>query len=796
MKSESAPFTDDNQPSSNKKRTKEKLYYIVGGIIVVIIVLLMVFNIIPNQKGNGSQSIINLGQVSQQNKIPQTLPVGQASLSSNATLVYGSWTGQNSVIKSVDLSSNSNRTIATLPINIKKVSVIDPDHLIYIDQTDQYDHGTQLVIYDIKTKQPVAEIPAASGFGIDDYVLSPNNQYVSTWEVQFAPGSNAMQGAQSRVYVTKLSQPQNKQLLYSDKATFTNPAHYPLAVLNNGEVFTDKFLPNDPKGGTGWGYGTSVISFDGKTKQDIPQLQNGDYGTQPQLSPDGKYLAYAGYDGSRGVGTAMDNGYRQSILTPDTVELLNTNTLQSQQINIFPNKNIYSHVLWDNESGNLIISVISKSEDETGNYIYNVNNESIKSINLPDNSISYPSLLSLLPDNKLLIGVPDDRDSSLGNLGSSYASSLQEIELLGGSPTVTMRLNIPDVYSQFISVLPVNYFPAVLGASTVASTTNTIVKSNKVLGTTTSVNSSDNPIQLMTFFIKTALAQTRFTAQSNTTSSDVNPNPPAGAASGSPSGGASGSGGNLCRNLPNAQCQAEGLQLGTQPYGHCVRQQSGGSGSSVTGAPASGVSPAVSSAPSNTGSTPNSGGSSGTNSCADSPLYVYSSNPGVHVNVGVQTPISNSNAQYSQNGYDVTTLANGQMSVGGTLYNGISYDYQPLSSPTIPSYGSIVTPENASSVITNYAHQLGLNSKETADLVSYAQEHITTPFAFVTYFNQQASQQILPLVINPQPDNYLNVVFYFKLYNSRPNYTPASPVFGSPVSRNGLTVVEVSEIVQ
>lgn len=77
----------------------------------------------------------------------------------------------------------------------------------------------------------------------------------------------------------------------------------------------------------------SVASFDGSQKQDLNQMKNGTYGTQPALSPDGTKLVFSGYDGTFGAGDAIKNGYRQALLTPNTVETLGVNSLAREKIN-------------------------------------------------------------------------------------------------------------------------------------------------------------------------------------------------------------------------------------------------------------------------------------------------------------------------------------------------------------------------------------------------------------------------------------------------------------------------------
>lgn len=102
-----------------------------AGIITSVIILLVIASI-------GS---LIAGKNDRQN--PAT-PVGRPSdvtpkmTTSLApqTLIYGTWTQSNSLVKTIDLSNGKYQTLAMLPINIKKVTVASPDTLIFINQTD------------------------------------------------------------------------------------------------------------------------------------------------------------------------------------------------------------------------------------------------------------------------------------------------------------------------------------------------------------------------------------------------------------------------------------------------------------------------------------------------------------------------------------------------------------------------------------------------------------------------------------------------------------------------------------
>ncbi len=721
-------------PSSSKKR----LFIIIGIIVVVVLtaIALLLSNSASSLTENNDQLNNNTGTPSGSfagEQVPDAITAGGLN-----TLIYGAWTGVSSEIKAVNLKSNDSTTLATLPLNIKKVSVLSPQRLLYIDQTNERDHGTQIVSYQIANRQTETVVKADNGFGIDDYVLSPNKKYMATWEVSFADGSEILSGGRSRVYAIDLSNPEKKQLLYNEVAD--QPIHYPRAVLNDGKVFADKFLPNDPASGAGWAYGMSVVDFDGGNKQDVESMQEGTYGTQPSLSPDGKTLVFAGYDGSRGDGKSLNDGFRQALLTPNTVELLDTQTLERRVLGNLPNTNIYSNVQWETIPGSITITQLSQTEGESGLFSYNISSGTLKEIVLPEDEFSSYSFLSHLSTDTILIGKIDESNSSGGNLGEEYAASLTAVYKNDGSTEENIRLS--NTLAQFITTLPDNYFQNVLGAKAYAQEANPTF--------TLEQENDKNNLQLQTFFMKTELPVIRERQQTE-------PSPEQKLTD------------NSCRDLATKQCLAQGFQEDTNAFDRC-HDKAWDANRATKGTP-----DAV---------------------CKKSPLYIYGT-PGQKVNIKIQTNVYNDNPKYG-NGYEVTTLENGAMEVNGVVYNALNYDYRSNSRRLEkPTRGRVVPTSSVSSIINNYGTRLGLNKKEISNLVRFAKENVTSPYVFVSFYDHETSKRILPLSISPTPDNYLNVVFYFKQVSSLPDFEIKDPLFPSePLHRSGLTVVEVSEIIE
>ena len=542
-KPEQPPPPDDQPPippQLEKLYTKNHLMLPIILIVLVIFCVTIFSLLLENGKSNKNAVTATTPTPAATKKGVQPTPVANKT----QTLVYGTWTSQSSVVRAVNLGTGTVKDVVSLPLTIKKITVLSPNTLLYIDQTDKNDHGARISVYDMQQKQITINIPADNGYGIDDYVLSPDKRYLAIWEVQFSPGTNMLLGGASRVYAVDLNTPTVTNLLFDESTLMQNtentplPIHYPRAILDNGTVLTDQFIPNDPKGGTGWAYGMSKVDFDGTNKQDISSMTNGTYGSQPTLSPDGKFMLFEGYDGSNGDGTAVKNGYRQALLTPNTVELLDTTTFNRYKLPNLPPANTYADAQWDKQTGNVIISILSKKTQQMGVYWYDLGKLQYTQIPLPlANSTQY-GYISQLNGNKTLIGIQSTDPSNLGNLGDTYAYAYTQIATIDTKGKLN-PLTLGDPFMQYITLLPGDYFQKVLAAQTSQTTPQPGVTYAVLQGT------DANP-QNYNFFLKTTLASLRIQGKSN------------------PGGSTT-----ACQNLGNTRCAALGFKQNSAGYTVC-----------------------------------------------------------------------------------------------------------------------------------------------------------------------------------------------------------------------------------
>lgn len=641
--------------------------------------------------------------------------------------------------------------IAELPSNIKKITHLPGGNLIYINKTNERDHGEEVSLYTYSTKNSAILFKAESGFGIDDYVISPNKRYISTWEVKFASGSAILQGGNSRVLSVDLQNPATKNLIYDEVSDKDTPIHYPRAITDTGDIYLDTFLPNS---GAGWAYGMSKSSFTGTAKENLAGMQNGTYGTQPALSPDGTTLAFAGYD--QNDGAKVEYGFRKALISPSKIELFDTQTRKKVGLANLPNTDIYSYVAWDETGNNLIFTRLSKDIQTMGFYIYNLADNTYKKLQLVTSQIG----LASLEKDKVLIATQDSSPGTLGNLGKSYSHSITSFLVLETSSGKTTPLNLSDSLVQFITIIP---------------------SSNKVLGE----NTFKKTLQIIVLPLRERLGPQRSCQQAE---------PP-----------------ESCNPTPTPTPPAPTIPYGTPPTGIPPPTPRPTSTPHPTPTPRPVLPNCISIAFPRCISNPQAisacsyyinngihpipplsscGGAVGDtntlNSCLNfqesveyhagtcygTPLYLYGPS-GLNVKV---------NAETANQTFNVTLPT-----------NPISYSYTPGIKRIIPpSEGIITSKANLSSTLEFFAANLGLNEKETEGLVDYGKT-VQSPFVFVSYFDSETSKKILPLKFEPEPDTYINIVFYFKPLSTLPPNPPNPPNPPTPTFRKGFTAVEISE---
>ncbi len=449
--------TQPPAPDATKPFPKKLALIAGGGALILLIIIAVIFGLSGRKSSNGT--VMPTPTKAQSGGEVKATPVTRDPDDPQKMMIYGTWTGQTTVVRGVDIGSSESLNIATLPLEVKKISVLSSQNLMYIDQVDTKELGRRITIYNLKTKTSSQSIPASSGYGIEDYALSPDKKYITIWEVQFGSTTQSLLGGKSRIYAIDLSRPTVKNILYDETVSTTIPIHYPIGILNNGTVFADTLIPSGTNGSKDWAYGMSVVDFDGTNKRDIESMKKGTYGTQPALSPDGKYLLFAGYDGSKG----NDPAGRQAIMTPNTIDVLNTESLKRFTLPNLSSTNTYPTVSWESQTGRIFFAQFSLDTQKTNSFSYDLGKQKPTEIVIPIEGDSRYGYVEQLNDAKALIGAQDLDPSNLGNLGNAPAYAYTQLALLDVQTSKVNFVSVQDAFVQYITVLPTTYFKSTLG---------------------------------------------------------------------------------------------------------------------------------------------------------------------------------------------------------------------------------------------------------------------------------------------------------------------------------------------
>ena len=361
------------------------------------------------------------------------------------------------------------------------------------------------------------------------------------------------------------------------------------------------------------------------------------------------------------------------------------------------------------------------------------------------------------------MGTVDTIPSNLGNLGDGYVYPLTKLYIQKAESQNATLIPLDDVFAQRIAILPGDYFQNVLGIHTPAGFFNpqpTIIDHPS-----DPYAASRENLQLRTFVLPTP-RPTSTPVPTLPVPPTNTPPPPVVQPTIPPDDPVDFT--DSCTELAIQQCQAAGISLGGPGFIECLLTNRAKNRATID------TKDAV---------------------CRRSPLYLYGQD-GQKVSVKIQTPIYNDKPKYTD-GYNVKLLTDGKMEINKNIFEAINYDYRSnLRMVRPPTSGIITSASGIEKVIREYGKKLGLNEKETTNLVKFGKEKVKSSYVFISFFGQEVSEQILPLSFTPKPDNYLNVVFYFKQLAAKPNYTPVPPEFPTPLQRSGFTAVEVSEIVE
>jgi hypothetical protein len=577
---------------------------------------------------------------------------------------------------------------------------------------------------------------------------------IAVWEVQYSEDSGTLSNGRAKVYTANLGQTA-KNLIYDENIVANTPIHFPLSITNDGTVFSDKVIPNSA---AGWAYGMSTSNFTGTDKQDIESMQNGTYSMYPLPSPDGKYFAFGGYDGTFGPGTETTDGFRKALTHTNTIEYLDINTLERKKIpNTSPTTRYGSSVKWIDTS----TFTYDSFGDPSGEYIYTIPQQ--QSI-IQQDEITKRTLAQF--SNASLVGTPVETATALGSLGNNYELSYSALEL-HSSQSNTKKLPVSPALIQFISVVDSDYFDI------------SSLQSVKETSETTS-----QQLQLQTFVTKPKLYENRretineipppttvFPTQAprpDTGSPPPLPPPPS-------------------QNTPIVKCESLAKQK-------CSSLIVGNDSSCDNLTSQECIDHVASKKKYDSCYASEVYSQKSVGACVTHPLYLYGKE-GMQVDVSIHTPIFNSNISDSGK-YSFTLGVDGNFYHEGSLYTSLNYDYtSAIKRLPVLNEGYIVSNHEVKDAVQMMAKQFGLNEKETSDTVRDISSKVTADYVFISFYDQDTSHAIHPVTFDPEPDVYRNIIFFVKNLDTKPPFSVKAPKI-EPIYRDGFTAIEIANIIE
>lgn len=185
--------------------------------------------------------------------------------------------------------------------------------------------------------------------------------------------------------------------------------------------------------------------------------------------------------------------------------------------------------------------------------------------------------------------------------------------------------------------------------------------------------------------------------------------------------------------------------------------------------------------------------------CDDKPvIYLYPKvKTSVSVTVSVPGSITTSIPRYPKSGWNnITAYPDGHFEYNGKSFTELFYEssIKPSANPTA---GIVVPISLVKGTLGTIATRLGLSVSERAELLSYwipKLQNLGEPYILLSVFPQQEKDTIDHVEINPKPDTFIQMIFYFKGLSSPITVSPLVLPVSIP-QRIGFTAVEWGGII-
>ena len=163
----------------------------------------------------------------------------------------------------------------------------------------------------------------------------------------------------------------------------------------------------------------------------------------------------------------------------------------------------------------------------------------------------------------------------------------------------------------------------------------------------------------------------------------------------------------------------------------------------------------------------------------------------VSVLLDVPGRITVSDPLYPANGWNVFALPGSKIVHNGKTYPYLYYETE-VGKPNTPNTGIVIEKEKLAVMLTLINKQIGLSDKEIADFLDYWLPSLSSydePYWLVQIIDHEEKQRTDKVLINPEPNTRIEVLFNFKPLKKPISITPMV-LPNNPPKRIGFTMVE------
>ncbi len=182
-------------------------------------------------------------------------------------------------------------------------------------------------------------------------------------------------------------------------------------------------------------------------------------------------------------------------------------------------------------------------------------------------------------------------------------------------------------------------------------------------------------------------------------------------------------------------------------------------------------------------------------------IYLYpEKETNITLKVKPQGRITVSIPEHGQDGWNVAAYPSGRIEVEGKEYSYLYYETE-LNNIKIPESGWIVESTNLEYFFSDLLPKLGLSKNEITDFKDYWLDKLNNyakgERLFIGLMERKELDKVESIDINPKPDQFIRVRFYFEKLNPLKNYlTVETPQISQISPRSGFTAVDWGGLIE